>query len=86
MTLFRFLRPSPPNRYGAAPLLLALPQSWSRVTPRLLRLLRMQVGGQAVLGRQDASPTPWLTERHGYDPTWEVSECDSVSLPQTIAT
>ena len=30
---------------------------------------RKQVGGQAVLGRQDASPTPWLTERHGYDPT-----------------
>ena len=29
----------------------------------------IQVGGQAVLGRQDASPTPWLTERHGYDPT-----------------
>ena len=29
-----------------------------------------KVGGQAVLGRQDASPTPWLTERHGYDPTW----------------
>ena len=29
----------------------------------------MEVGGQAVLGRQDASPTPWLTERHGYDPT-----------------
>ena len=28
-----------------------------------------KVGGQAVLGRQDASPTPWLTERHGYDPT-----------------
>ena len=28
-----------------------------------------QVGGQAVLGRQDASPTPWLTERHGYDPS-----------------
>ena len=28
-----------------------------------------EVGGQAVLGRQDASPTPWLTERHGYDPT-----------------
>ena len=32
--------------------------------------LRMEVGGQAVLGRQDASPTPWLTERHGYDPTY----------------
>ena len=29
-------------------------------------MLTPQVGGQAVLGRQDASPTPWLTERHGY--------------------
>ena len=28
-----------------------------------------EVGGQAVLGRQNISPTPWLTERHGYDPT-----------------
>ena len=28
-----------------------------------------QVGGQAVLGRQKTCPTPWLTERHGYDPT-----------------
>ena len=34
-----------------------------------LRLSVREVGGQAVLGRQDASPTPWLTERHGYDPT-----------------
>ncbi len=25
--------------------------------------------GQAVLGRQDLITTPWLTERHGYDPT-----------------
>ena len=25
--------------------------------------------GQAVLGRQQWPPTPWLTERHGYDPT-----------------
>ena len=24
--------------------------------------------GQAVLGRQSAYATPWLTERHGYDP------------------
>ena len=31
-----------------------------------------EVGGQAVLGRQDASPTPWLTERHGYDPTFGI--------------
>ena len=29
----------------------------------------MEVGGQAVLGRQNILPTPWLTERHGYDPT-----------------
>ena len=38
-----------------------------------LERLSAEVGGQAVLGRQDASPTPWLTERHGYDPTWEMS-------------
>ena len=30
---------------------------------------KAKVGGQAVLGRQLPSPTPWLTERHGYDPT-----------------
>ena len=29
----------------------------------------MEVGGQAVLGRQSLVSTPWLTERHGYDPT-----------------
>ena len=29
----------------------------------------IEVGGQAVLGRQDLITTPWLTERHGYDPT-----------------
>ncbi len=28
-----------------------------------------KVGGQAVLGRQNLYSTPWLTERHGYDPT-----------------
>ncbi len=28
-----------------------------------------EVGGQAVLGRQLCLSTPWLTERHGYDPT-----------------
>ena len=36
---------------------------------RAITKLIYKVGGQAVLGRQDASPTPWLTERHGYDPT-----------------
>ena len=29
----------------------------------------VEVGGQAVLGRQPTQTTPWLTERHGYDPT-----------------
>ena len=31
-----------------------------------------EVGGQAVLGRQRAMTTPWLTERHGYDPTYAI--------------
>ena len=32
--------------------------------------LRSDLGrGQAVLGRQSLDPTPWHTERHGYDPT-----------------
>ena len=31
--------------------------------------LVQEVGGQAVLGRQSLVSTPWLTERHGYDPT-----------------
>ena len=29
-----------------------------------------EVGGQAVLGRQQWAPTPWLPERHRYDPTF----------------
>ncbi len=35
-----------------------------------------EVGGQAVLGRQSPRATPWLTERHGYDPTssgWRIT-------------
>ena len=32
-------------------------------------MILAEVGGQAVLGRQNILPTPWLTERHGYDPT-----------------
>ena len=32
-----------------------------------------EVGGQAVLGRQVLTSTPWLTERHGYDPTSSTS-------------
>ncbi len=43
-----------------------------------------KVGGQAVLGRQSWSATPWHTERHGYDPTcffgpYDQSRC-SLSL------
>ena len=34
-----------------------------------LLLAFCKVGGQAVLVRQNILPTPWLTERHGYDPT-----------------
>ena len=40
-----------------------------------------QVGGQAVLGRQSAYATPWLTERHGYDPTSEVSVSEMIVRP-----
>ncbi|WP_459625763.1 hypothetical protein, partial [Enterobacter hormaechei] len=32
-------------------------------------VVKDQVGGQAVLGRQCTVTTPWLTERHGYDKT-----------------
>ena len=41
------------------------------ITPTSLH----EVGGQAVLGRQNILPTPWLTERHGYDPTSVESSC-----------
>ncbi len=42
-------------------------QRYTRISPA--KALLMQVGGQAVLGRQLIDSTPWLTERHGYDPT-----------------
>ena len=32
----------------------------------MINLYFLQVGGQAVLGRQDSLTTPWLTERNGY--------------------
>ena len=35
-------------------------------------LKEIKVGGQAVLGRQNLYSTPWLTERHGYDPTLTI--------------
>ena len=47
-------------------------------------LILRQVGGQAVLGRQDASPTPWLTERHGYDPTFGICACISSRITTGI--
>ena len=42
---------------------MALKESATTLKPAI------QVGGQAVLGRQSLVSTPWLTERHGYDPT-----------------
>ena len=43
-----------------------------------------QVGGQAVLGRQNILPTPWLTERHGYDPTSGLLACISSRITTVI--
>ena len=40
-----------------------------------------EVGGQAVLGRQSAYATPWLTERHGYDPTLFVPSLNHLKPP-----
>ena len=40
-----------------------------RPRPHVKLTRREEVGGQAVLGRQSLVSTPWLTERHGYDPT-----------------
>ena len=40
-------------------------KSTSRLVLTLVK--GVQVGGQAVLGRQSLVSTPWLTERHGYD-------------------
>ncbi|MDQ7981878.1 phage antirepressor KilAC domain-containing protein, partial [Paraburkholderia sp. SARCC-3016] len=37
--------------------------------------------GQAVLGRQNILPTPWLTERHGYDPTGIMYRLDGALTP-----
>ena len=45
-----------------------------------------EVGGQAVLGRQLQTATPWLTERHGYDPTcWACSVESSAGLRAGLA-
>ncbi|MDE9385010.1 DUF2859 domain-containing protein, partial [Pseudomonas aeruginosa] len=45
------------------------------------RAAALQVGGQAVLGRQSRRPTPWLTERHGYDPTCRSRTSATTRLP-----
>ena len=36
---------------------------------RIRDLFSKEVGGQAVLGRQVQTATPWLTKPHRYDPT-----------------
>ncbi len=53
-----------------------------------LKEMTNKVGGQAVLGRQTGKTTPWLTERHGYDPTlskavFPSSTSSMVSVPPT---
>ena len=42
-----------------------------RSTIEAAKVVLDEVGGQAVLGRQEIYSTPWLTERHGYDPTFQ---------------
>ena len=46
-----------------------LPVSDAPGTIHSIRCADRKSEGQAVLGRQNILPTPWLTERHGYDPT-----------------
>ncbi len=43
---------------------------WRNRQTRWIQVPVAEVGGQAVLGRQYSFATPWLTERHGYDPTY----------------
>ena len=38
-----------------------------------------KAGGQAVLGRQGSLTTPWLPERHGYDPTYNFSNFEFIN-------
>ncbi|MDD1371202.1 response regulator, partial [Bacillus sp. MHSD17] len=38
----------------------------------------------AVLGRQMYAATPWLTERHGYEPTYKELQPDIVTLDITM--
>ena len=45
----------------------------------------IQVGGQAVLGRQSPRATPWLTERHGYDPTLKNNAPDLSQNPDMLS-
>ncbi len=44
--------------------------AFQQEAPKFEKTRKRQVGGQAVLGRQKLLTTPWLTERHGYDPTF----------------
>ena len=41
-----------------------------------------KVGGQADLGRQEIYSTPWLTERHGYDPTSKYLKSDKFFITE----
>ncbi|GMF34826.1 unnamed protein product [[Candida] boidinii] len=54
--------------------LLSIQLLWKNYAEFWMRLKLQQVGGQAVLGRQLMRSTPWLTERHGYDPTCDAQK------------
>ena len=45
---------------------------WYMMDPHEISVVKgynLESRRQAVLGRQVLTTTPWLTERHGYDPT-----------------
>ncbi|GAA3804332.1 hypothetical protein GCM10023083_44340 [Streptomyces phyllanthi] len=69
----------------AGGVLLAAFTWWQTKAAHPLLPLRIQVGGQAVLGRQSEGTTPWLTERHGYDPTSTTSSRPSATPPSRPA-
>ena len=61
--------PSMPVKIAREDLKVTLLDSLQKRLTFLQEVNIQQVGGQAVLGRQFCLSTPWLTERHGYDPT-----------------
>ena len=57
------------TNFANAKLVELSPKTKTSKKEQVVKEVKEQVGGQAVLGRQTSRSTPWLTERHGYDPT-----------------